>query len=60
MVQTNQTEALEITLTELSPFTIYSIEVAAVNEEGDVGVYSERQYVVTEEDGESDSLYYWL
>ena len=51
MVQTTQTEDLEITLTGLTPFTNYSIEVAAVNEEGDVGVYSEPQYAVTEEDG---------
>ena len=54
MVQTDQTEDREITLTGLTPFTNYSIEVAAVNVEGDVGVYSEPQYVVTEEDGTSD------
>ena len=51
MVQTDQTEGLETTLTGLTPFTNYSIEVAAVNEDGDVGVYSVPQYVVTEEDG---------
>ena len=51
MVQTNQTVDREITLMRLTPFTNYSIEVAAVNEEGDVGVYSEPQYVVTDEDG---------
>ena len=28
-------------LTGLTPFTSYSIQVAAVNEEGDVGLYSE-------------------
>ena len=54
MVQTTQTEDQEITLTGLTPFTNYSIEVAAVNEEGDVGVYSEPQYAVTDEDGKSD------
>ena len=31
----------EISLTELTPSTSYSIQVAAVNEEGDVGLYSE-------------------
>ena len=51
MAQTNQTEGLEITPTGLTPFTNYSIEVAAVNEEGDVGVYSEPMYAMTEEDG---------
>ena len=51
IVLTAQTEDLEITLTGLTPFTNYSIEVAAVNEEGDVGVYSEPQYAVTDEDG---------
>ena len=51
MVQTDQTEDREITLTRLTPFTNYSIEIAAVNEEGDVGVYSEPMYAMTEEDG---------
>ena len=37
---TLQNDGLEITLTGLTPFTEYSIEVAAVNENGDVGVYS--------------------
>ena len=31
----------EFSLTGLTPFTNYSIQVAAVNEEGDVGLYSE-------------------
>ena len=31
----------ETSLTGLSTFTSYSIQVAAVNEEGDVGLYSE-------------------
>ena len=31
----------ETSLTELTPSTSYSIQVAAVNEEGDVGLYSE-------------------
>ena len=36
----NVTEA-EISLTGLTPSTMYSIQVAAVNEEGDVGLYSD-------------------
>ena len=44
---TLQSDGLEITLTELTPFTEYSIEVAAVNENGDVGVYSEPEVVMT-------------
>ena len=31
----------QVTLNGLNPFTTYSIQVAAVNEEGDVGVFSE-------------------
>ena len=41
-----QRDGLEITLT-VTPFTEYSIEVAAVNENGDVGVYSVAASVVT-------------
>ena len=44
---TPQSDGLEITLTELTPFTEYSIEVAAVNENDDVGVYSEPEVVMT-------------
>ena len=46
---TLQSEGLQITLTGLTPFTKYYIEVAAVNENGDVGVYSVPQVVVTDE-----------
>ena len=46
---TLQSDGLEIALTELTPFTEYSIEVAAVNENGDVGVYSEPEVVMTPE-----------
>ena len=46
---TLQSDGLEITLTELTPFTEYSIEVAAVNENGDVGVYSEPEVEMTPE-----------
>ena len=41
-----QSDGLEITLT-VTPFTEYSIEVAAVNENDDVGVYSEPEVVMT-------------
>ena len=44
---TLQSDGLEITLTELTPFTEYSIEVAAVNVNGDVGVYSEPEVEMT-------------
>ena len=44
---TLQSDGLEITLTELTPFTEYSIEVAAVNENDDVGVYSVAEVVMT-------------
>ena len=43
----------EAAVTGLTPFTVYSIQVAAVNEEGDVGVYSEPQHAQTPEDGEA-------
>ena len=46
---TLQRDGLEITLTELTPFTEYSIEVAAVNENDDVGVYSEPEVEMTPE-----------
>ena len=46
---TLQRDGLEITLTELTPFTEYSIEVAAVNVNDDVGVYSEPEVVMTPE-----------
>ena len=46
---TLQSDGLEITLTGQTPFTEYSIEVAAVNENDDVGVYSVPQLVVTPE-----------
>ena len=43
----------EISLTELTPFTNYSIQVAAVNEQGDVGLYSDPLNRQTQEDSES-------
>ena len=46
---TLQSDGLEITLTGLTPFTEYSIEVAAVNENDDVGVYSEPEVAITDE-----------
>ena len=39
-------------LTGLTPFTNYSIQVAAVNVEGDVGVYSDPLIIQTLEDSE--------
>ena len=45
---TLQSDGLEITLT-VTPFTEYSIEVAAVNENGDVGVYSVPEVEMTDE-----------
>ena len=42
----NVTDA-EISLTGLTPFTSYSIQVAAVNEEGDVGLYSDHRLTQT-------------
>ena len=44
-----ETEDLEITLTGLTPYTNYFIEVAAVNENGDVGVYSDTIIKMTSE-----------
>ena len=42
----------QVSLTGLTPFTNYSIEVAAVNEQGDVGPYSDSIREQTKEDGE--------
>ena len=42
----------EVTLSGLTPFTNYSIEVAAVNSQGDVGVFSEPVTGQTVEDSE--------
>ena len=42
-----------VTLSELAPFTEYSIEVAAVNSQGDVGVFSEPVTGQTDEDSEA-------
>ena len=55
---TLQSDGLEITLTGLTPFTEYSIEVAAVNENDDVGVYSEPEVVMTPE--ARMSIYYYI
>ena len=45
----------ETLLTELTPFTNYSIQVAAVNEQGDVGPYRSTPTAQTEEDGKNIS-----
>ena len=43
----------ETSLTGLTPFTDYSIQLAAVNEEDEVGVYSDPLVRQTDEDSES-------
>ena len=48
----NVTSAM-VSLTGLTPFTNYFIQVAAVNEQGDVGLYSEPVIVQTEEDSKA-------
>ena len=44
---------VETSLTGLIPFTNYSIQIAAVNEDGDVGLYTDPITRQTEEDSES-------
>ena len=44
---------IETSLTGLTPFTNYSIQLAAVNEEDEVGVYSDPLVRQTDEDSES-------
>ena len=44
----------ETTLSGLMAFTTYSIQVAAVNEQGDVGVFSEPVTRTTSEDSEAN------
>lgn len=44
----------QTSLTGLTPFTTYSIQVAAVNELGHVGVYSDSVIEGTDEDGEDE------
>ena len=48
----------ETSLTGLTPFTNYSIQVAAVNEKNDVGVYSDPLVKQTDEDSESPEIGY--
>ena len=43
----------ETSLTGLTPFTSYSIQVAAVNVQGDVGPYSDTITVLTAEDSKN-------
>ena len=47
----------QTTLTGLTPFTNYSIRVAGVNEEGDIGVYSDP---ITEQTEESSELFIFI
>ena len=44
----------EASLTGLTPYTNYSIQVAAVNEQGDMGRYSDPITVQTAEDGKDN------
>ena len=46
----------EASLTGLTPYTNYSIQVAVVNEQGDIGLYSDHIYGHTAEDSK-DSTY---
>ena len=46
-------EGGEVTLTGLTPFTSYSIEVAAVNNQSDVGEFSEPVITQTDENSEA-------
>ena len=41
----------DISIAGLSPFTAYYVQVAAVNEKGDVGLFSNPKAVQTREDG---------
>ena len=50
-------EGGEATLTGLTPFTSYSIEVAAVNNQSDVGVFSEPVIAHTSEESEGHDEY---
>ena len=43
----------QTSLTGLAPYTNYSIQVAAVNEQGDVGLYSDPIITQTQEDSTS-------
>ena len=45
-----------VSISGLTPFTVYSVQVAAVNENGLVGVFSNPKIVQTEEDGKFISL----
>ena len=40
-----------VSISGLTPFTVYSVQVAAVNENGLVGIFSNPKIVQTEEDG---------
>ena len=50
-INTTGKEIMMASLTGLTPYTNYLIKIAAVNEEGDVGVYSDNITVETPEDG---------
>ena len=47
---------MDVSLTGLIPFTNYSIEVAPVNNQSQVGPYSDPVVTQTEEEGETIAL----
>ena len=49
----NRSGGENVSISGLTPFTVYSVQVAAVNENGLVGVFSNPKIVQTEEDGKS-------
>ena len=51
---------VEVSLTGLSPFTNYSIQAAPVNDQSQVGSYSDPVVTQTQEDSETIALYYIL
>ena len=51
---------VEVSLIGLTPFTNYSIQAAPVNDQSQVGSYSDPVVIQTEEDSENIALYYIL
>ena len=51
-INVTQMGSIEFTVMDLSPFTKYSFEVAAVNSDGEIGPYSKPLTLETPPDGE--------